>query len=234
VKPHLLLVLVVGLLVACGTPAGGPTPEPQTTPIADATPTEPVPEPGFNPDDPALDTLAASDAARRRLLARIGHRADFRVPRSVVAGLDLGPLVVAVVSRPFIELSGDDPRLRRLNPGQRAVHAIYVADFEILNGGFEQLWDNSSGAIAEDLVGAATLVGSDDFTDIFRDAQALWPGDRIPRNRAERQRFLPQIPEDAVAALDERYAQTQYRRRTALAIVLGGYIRQHPSQFIVG
>jgi hypothetical protein len=40
------------------------------------------------------------------------------------------------------------------------------------------------------------------------------------------------MPGDKVAALDERYGATQYRRKTALALVLGSYIRAHPDQFV--
>ena len=36
------------------------------------------------------------------------------------------------------------------------------------------------------------------------------------------------IPDDKLVALDERYAATQYSRKTALALVLGGYIRGPP------
>ena len=121
-----------------------------------------------------------------------------------------------------------------LNRGLRAVYDMYIADFEVLNGGFWQLWENSSGAIAQDLPGAAELLGSPEFADIFRDAQALWPNGRIPRDRAKRQRLLQQLPEAPVAALDARYEATQYHRRTALAVVLGGYVQRHPEEFIVG
>ena len=194
-------------------------------------PAELTAEPGFDPDDPALSTIPENDASRQSLLRRVGNRRDFKVPASVVAGLQHGPLVLAVVVRPS-ELAGDEPALRRLNRGQRAVYAMYVADFEILNGGFAQLWTNTSGAIAGDLVRAAELVGSREFADIFRDAATLWPGGRIPRDLEQREQFLASMPSDEVAALDERYAATQYRRKTALALVLGSYIRAHPNEFV--
>jgi hypothetical protein len=197
-------------------------------------PAEPTPEPGFDPDDPSLSIIHESDASRRALLRRVGERRDFKVPRHLAGGLEDGPLVLAVVARPFDELAADDPAVRRLNEGQRAVYAMYVADFEILNGGFAQLWDNSSGAIASELVEAAELVRSREFADIFREAEALWPGGAIPRDTARRRELLATIPADPVAALDERYSATQYRRETALALVLGGYIRAHPDQFLAG
>ena len=44
-------------------------------------------------------------------------------------------------------------------------------------------------------------------------------------------RFL-RGPSDELAALDERYIATQYRRTTALALVLGSYIRAHLDDFV--
>ena len=62
-------------------------------------PAHPSPEPGFDPDDPALSTMPESDASRQVLLRRVGDRRDFKVPAGVVARLEDGPLVLAVVAR---------------------------------------------------------------------------------------------------------------------------------------
>ena len=40
------------------------------------------------------------------------------------------------------------------------------------------------------------------------------------------------MPSDELAALDERYIATQYRRTTALGLVLGSYIRAHLDDFV--
>ena len=151
---------------------------------------------------------------------------------SAVAGLRAGPLVRAVVLRPFYESADDESGLRRLNEGQRAIYAMYVADFEILNGGFSQFWSNSSGGVANELLPAATLVGTAEFAAIFRDAAALWPGGKVPRDRTRRETLLDTLDGDKLAELDERYAATQYKRKTALANVLAPYIRAHAKQFV--
>jgi hypothetical protein len=226
------LVLLLAALAAAGCGGTPADEEGSAGTSSSGWPEHPTPEPGFDPDDPALSTMPANNASRQSLLRRVGNRRDFKVPAGVVAGLQDGPLVLAVVVRPFSDLAGDEPALQRLNRGQRAVHAMYVADFEILNGGFAQLWSNPSGAIAGDLVRAAELVGSREFADLFRDAEALWPGGRIPRDFGQREQFVARMPSDKVAALDERYIATQYRRKTALALVLGGYIRAHPDEFV--
>ena len=191
-----------------------------------------TPEPGFDPLDPALQTIPDDRAQADEIVRRAGTRRDFKVPASAIAGLAPGPLVRAVVLRPFYELAGEEAGIRRLNQGQLAVYAMYVADFEILDGGFDQLWFNSSGAIANELPPAAELVGSPEFAAIFRDAATLWPDRTIPRDRAKREALLDTIDHDRIAELDERYAATQYKRKTALANVLAPYIRAHTDQFV--
>ena len=231
-KRALVVLLAAMAAAGCdGTPAAE---EGTVASSSTGWPAHPTPEPGFDPDDPALSTIPENDASRQALLRRVGTRRDFKVPAGVVARLHDGPLVLVVVVRPFSELAGDEPALQRLNRGQRAVYAMYMADFEILNGGFAQLWSNASGAIAGDLVRAAELVGSREFADIFRDAETLWPGGRIPRDFVRREQLVASMPSDEVAALDERYAATQYRRKTALALLLGSYIRAHPDEFVAG
>jgi hypothetical protein len=191
-----------------------------------------TPEPGFDPDDPAIDTIPDDDAHREELLRRAGDRRDFKVPASMVSGVEDGPLVLAVVTRPFNELGGDEAAERRLNAGQRAVYAIYLADFEILNGGFSQFWLNSSASISNGMTNAAERIGSPEFAAIHRDAQALWPGGEIPRDYARREELLTQLDGEKLAALDQRYAATQYKRATALGTVLGRYIRANTDEFV--
>jgi hypothetical protein len=189
------------------------------------------PEPGFDPDDPALQTIPDDSAHADEVIRAAGKRRDFKVPVSAVAGRKPGPLVLAVVLRPFYEL-GDGSAMRRLNRGQRAVYAMYLADFEILNGGFGQFWFNTPADVANELLPAAERVGSPEFAAIFRDAAALWPGGRIPSDRGKREELLDTLDADGLAEIDERYAATQYKRNTALANVLAPYIRKHADAFV--
>jgi hypothetical protein len=232
----LTLLLAAAAMTGCGANRGAPTPLPTTPPpAAHATvPPEPTAEAGFDIDDPALSTLPEDEAHTELLIKRVGDRSDFRVPPDAVTDLDDGPLVLTVVIRPFNELVGDEPAVRRLSPGQLAVFAMYVADSEILNGGFAQLYENSGGAIAGDLTAAAERVGAPEHAAIFRVAAALWPGGEIPRDRESRSRALAALPADKLAALDDRYAALQYRRETSLAVVLAPYIRAHTDQFVSG
>lgn len=230
-KRALTVLLAAAVLAGCGK-------DPVVVEDASATADsgwvglELTPEPGFDPMDQALQTIPDDSAQADEIVRKAGKRPDFKVPASAIVGLEPGPLVRAVVLRPFYELADDESGLRRLNEGQRAVYAMYVADFEILNGGFGQFWSNSSGGIANELLPAAELVGSPEFAAIFRDAVALWPDGKVPRDRAKREALLDTIVGDKVAELDERYAATQYKRKTALANVLAPYIRANTEQFV--
>lgn len=188
------------------------------------------PEPGFDPDDPALDTLPDDDAHIDQLIRRAGRRKDFKVPRAAVANLADGPLVLAVVARPFYGPELDRLGLKPLNVAQRAVYAIFRADFEILNGGFAQLWYNDP-EVSNHLVAAAERVGAREHLEIFRDAAALWP-QAIPADETRLDAQLDRISDDALRDIDERYVATQFKRKTALATVLGRYIRANIREFV--
>jgi hypothetical protein len=230
-----LLLILAALSLATATAACGSSGDPEPPQQADGGFYEPPePEPGFDPLDPATNLLPDSNEAEQALIERLGNRRDFRVPRKVVGDLAEGPLARAVIARIWHELDTPyepDPRYRRLNEGQRALYALQWADAEILNGGFDQLWSNSTGYFAADLEEAARRVGSPEFEALFRDAAALFPGGRIPRDHDERRRRLEQVDPAAVAQLDERYFAFQYRRRTALGLILGRYVKAHPDEF---
>jgi hypothetical protein len=63
-------------------------------------------------------------------------------------------------------------------------------------------------------------------------AVCSWPEGRIPRDRAKRIALLAKLDDDKIAKVDDRYAATQYKRKTALANVLAPYIRTHRDEFV--
>jgi hypothetical protein len=233
-RPSGVAVVLLSLtLAACGGGSADAPPRDDRTgwPGIDG---EPADTEDIDPFDPAYSLAPESDAAERRLLRRLGRREDFRVPRDAVEDLPDGALARAVVARMWHELALPGRRYERLNDGQRALFAMQTADAEILDGGFDALWSSPSGVVARDLVAAAERVGAREHARIFADAARLFPGGRIPRDRAARERIGLSAPEQAVAALDERYAATQYRRRTLLAPILARYVRAHPREFFAG
>jgi hypothetical protein len=227
----LAALAVASSITSCGSASDPDRSEPAASDEFYRPPT--TTEPGFDPLDPAVDLLPESNAAEDAFMKRVGNRRDFRIPRSAVSDLPEGPLARAVIARIWHELetpSAPDPRYNRLNPGQRALYVLQWADAEILNGGFDEFWA-AAGYFAPDLVSAARRVGAPEFEALFRDAAALFPSGRIPRDRDERQKLLDGLGPEAVARLDERYFEFQYHRRTALGLILGRYVKTHENEF---
>lgn len=230
----LLLAALALASVACGDDDAPPAGPPAAHAPASAAPPPDEPEPDYDADDPAYSLLAESEAADRTLVARAGHRADFRVRAAAVRGLHDGPLAHAVVALALLEIEPGAPGYARLNPEQRTVYALTWADDEILNGGFWQFFYNSTGAVAPDLVDAAARVHAPAYEAVFRAARALFPGGRIPRDDAERRRAIDGFTDADYAKLDDPYAALQYRRATNLGPILGRYVESHRAAFIAG
>lgn len=49
-----------------------------------------------------------------------------------------------------------------------------------------------------------------------------------------RQGVIDGFSDDSYAAVDDRYADFQYHRRTSLAKILGAYVAAHRDEFIAG
>ena len=228
------LIASTALLAGCGDASEDPPARAQGDGRGPQTFLEPPPpDPGFEEPDPDIELAPESSASVDAFLRRAGDRHDFRVPRSILAGLKPGPLARGAIERIWAEVDPPDAGYRRLNVGQRALYVLQYADFEILNGGFYQYWTNSSGYMAADLVAAARRVGAPEYEALFRDAAALFPNGEVPRGRDEREQLADQVLTDAaLTGLDERYAEFQYHRKTALGLILGRYVRAHLEEFV--
>lgn len=91
----------------------------------------------------------------------------------------------------------------RMAPEQMALWAIANADGQICNGGFSQFFYNSYGELAHEALDGFALLGLTAFADILRQAYAVFPGQRIPKDRDERVAILEALTledDDAVAA----------------------------------
>ncbi len=216
----LVMIAFVVALAGCG--AGGD----------DQAVDAPTDEPAEYQYDPETDVTPESQEYIDRLVARLGESPDYKVRREVVEDLPSGQLAFAVVARIWEDMasSGRQPAPDQFNAGQRAVFGMILADFEILNGGFWQYWYNTSASLAEELPAAARRVGAAPYADVFADAAALWPSG-IPTSEERRRDEADALDEDALAALDDRYAAFQYERETMLGVVLGRYIRANLDEF---
>ncbi|WP_394840297.1 DMP19 family protein [Pendulispora rubella] len=137
-----------------------------------------------------------------------------------------------------VEIHGDYDDLRAglilATPGQVAVFAVRWCDHEVCNGGFHQLFYNSTGILFPEAVQGLQQIGATDYASFFSQAASLLPSADVPRDRDERIRLLERVPyelwkkqikpvEDAYYAL--RRTGTTVERHAAR------YVEEHSEDF---
>ena len=111
---------------------------------------------------------------------------------------------------------------------QRLVWAVLWFDAEVMNGGLDQFFSNSTGMIWPEAVEGFDAIGRQDLSSIVREAAARFP---LPPSRDghERNKAMDEMAEGALDDLTSRYYQTAddgYLHEHILA-----YIRRHPDAF---
>ncbi len=135
--------------------------------------------------------------------------------------------VVDIYSGPDILFAGLD----LLSPGQRAMYAIRWCTEEIFNGGFDQLFFNSTGILAHEALNGFQLFEAEAHYKVFREATAAFDGAQVPLVREKRIQALYASPFRAeLAEVTGRFQEIEdsdsvdgYVRR---------YIEAHKFEFI--
>jgi hypothetical protein len=84
------------------------------------------------------------------------------------------------------------------------LYAVHFAQSEICNGGFNQLFWNSTGILSPEAVQGFQLIGMHKTASFLVTAmEAL--GTQFPRNREERQKVLKGIPKEKLSRLDRLF-----------------------------
>jgi Domain of unknown function (DUF4375) len=102
---------------------------------------------------------------------------------------------------------GPDVFLKTYSATKQPAGLLYAAHFaqsEICNGGFKQLFGNSTGVLSQEAVEGFQLIGMNRTAALVAAAmEAL--GSPFPRDRNERQRRLKDIPKDLLNQLDRKF-----------------------------
>lgn len=128
-----------------------------------------------------------------------------------------------------------DPRLAELTPGQRAMYALMWTRSEVDNGGFHQLFFNSTGYLFPEAVEGAALLGGAELSAIFGDAASVLP-DPWLRDKQARRRHLNLLTEDEVELLracSERFFALNESSAGDLNSLYEAYIEMHPQEFFL-
>ena len=160
-------------------------------------------------------------------------RPTFKISRAAAAHRGR-PLSYAVYHHLVgaVDFDHENAELARMTRGQRALYALASVDGEIENGGFSQLFVNSTGSLTDEAVEGARLFGARNYETLLRRAVRLFPERRVPEGFERRNRELEGISEAALTRLDDAWFATY--ERDPLDRYYERYIRRHPSEFFRG
>lgn len=163
---------------------------------------------------------------------------DFRVPAPPRDTPD-DEVVWRAIEQIFTELRTPyepDERLFELTPGQRAVYALDWVRKEVSNGGFDQLFGNSTGYLMPEALEGAEYIGATDYADVLRRAAAVFRGGEVPRDRDERTDVLDAEPArigPVLEALDEEFYALLDDHERNLTRLMAIFIAENAEQFFV-
>ena len=171
---------------------------------------------------------------------------DIRTPASEYDAADGDVEAVDLVARTILDglvAEGDargtdwDPLVAELPAEQRALAILWWAGAEIDDGGFWQLYTNSTGYHAPELPGAARLAGSERLAELFEEANAAFGGE-IPRGRDEReaalQRRFPDEDDEPMEELDKRYYAFDASGDGGTVALLRAFVESNRERFLAG
>lgn len=142
--------------------------------------------------------------------------------------------VYQAIGRELFDLDSDGLRkaLAERAPDEAAFFALILVDAEIGNGGFWQLFTNSTGDLTEQAIAGAERFGLSEHARLLRDASAALYAEGIPLDHEERLRLYDEwvtedrfpADEEAIEALEERW----FALDDVLEQRLYAHAREHP------
>mgnify|MGYP000957079135 CR=1 FL=1 len=125
--------------------------------------------------------------------------------------------------------------MSELSKGQRGLIAIDWCQKEIRNGGFEQLFSNSTGNLVPWALEGFKIIGAHKHGEIVAEAAALL-GHEYPRSAAARKRAILGLSEDqkaTVSNLDDAFLVLVIEEEAAFEQCRAAYVRSHPQEFVL-
>jgi hypothetical protein len=102
--------------------------------------------------------------------------------------------------------------LARMSPGQRAAWSTRRCWSEVQNGGFSQLFFNSSGDMVHEAIAGFRLLGAHDHAMVFVKACAVFPDGCVPKDRVARWAALDRGHARDVETFKEQISEEGVRR----------------------
>jgi Domain of unknown function (DUF4375) len=120
--------------------------------------------------------------------------------------------------------------LKRREAGERAYFALVLCGSEIDNGGFAQLFTNSTGALIDEAIAGAEHFEAREHAAVLREAKLIFPRGVVPAGHRERLAVWEELCQQQGDELDERLGaldERWYALDTDLESRLGTYARAY-------
>lgn len=134
----------------------------------------------------------------------------------------LWPYLVSVVFR-----DEKKENLDALTPPARSIYLAQILDAEIVNGGLQQYFSNSSGRFAHETLSALLELGASQSAKLLRQAIHLFPRKRVPEDFEERNERLHEIDSDLFDALDTSYYTLAEEGTEDLSELVLAFMKRH-------
>jgi hypothetical protein len=159
---------------------------------------------------------------------------EFRIPRSIVDGLDEAEFFWALIEPVWPDASIEDElaHIALATPGQRALYVVTLCIREVCNGGLDQFFFNSSGMYADEVRKALRLLGANEYAAAFENALKVFPGARVPVDQDDRQNILETIPKACRKAIFKPL-QEEFFDEKRIWPYFQKYVDEHPGEFFV-
>jgi hypothetical protein len=124
---------------------------------------------------------------------------------------------------------GRSQSVRALSPSGQVVYFVQVFDSEVLNGGLHQYFSNSSGQYAHEALAALEKLGATQTAKLLQQAIAAFPGKRVPKDWARRNKQLNRTDGELLNTLDSQYYALADSGDEDLSRLLLAFMAAHPT-----
>ena len=121
-------------------------------------------------------------------------------------------------------------RIDALSAPERTVYITMTTESEIMNGGFDQFFNNSTGNFSGEIVEAFMQIGAVQTAAICRKALSVF-GRELPADWTERQKLLEEICSDEIYDALEECDDAFYERPEDLDQLNHAYVLQNRNVF---
>jgi len=122
--------------------------------------------------------------------------------------------------------------VKSLSPGLRGLYATRAVEDEVNNGGFQQFYWNTSGALSKEAEEGFKLFGAAEYLSLMQQANEMHEAEKEKmqkyKDRGTSEAFSESYRESNLGELDDKF----FKLKEDLSGLRVSYIRKHPEEFM--